>query len=135
MESIKKRVYCFGGKTAEGNGTMRELLGGKGANLAAFYITNFANQHLQRQIHAKIHHPRNNDKHGIHNRPPVVEYTQNQVMNAIANDHQKTLPYQLCPHCNAYKIQIRQNLCTTIQNSQLRLCEYFVQNLYPDYNI
>ena len=34
MESNKKRVYCFGGKTAEGNGTMRELLGGKGANLA-----------------------------------------------------------------------------------------------------
>ncbi len=29
-----KRVYCFGGKTAEGDGTMRELLGGKGANLA-----------------------------------------------------------------------------------------------------
>jgi len=34
MESNKKRVYCFGGKNAEGNGTMRELLGGKGANLA-----------------------------------------------------------------------------------------------------
>ena len=30
----KKRVYRFGGKTAEGNGKMRELLGGKGANLA-----------------------------------------------------------------------------------------------------
>ncbi len=30
----KKRVYFFGGKTAEGDGTMRELLGGKGANLA-----------------------------------------------------------------------------------------------------
>ena len=30
----KKRVYKFGGKTAEGNETMRELLGGKGANLA-----------------------------------------------------------------------------------------------------
>ena len=29
MESNKKRVYSFGGKTAEGNGTMRELLGGK----------------------------------------------------------------------------------------------------------
>ncbi|MCF0174816.1 MAG: pyruvate, phosphate dikinase [Bacteroidales bacterium] len=29
-----KRVYCFGGKKAEGNGKMRELLGGKGANLA-----------------------------------------------------------------------------------------------------
>ncbi len=34
MNSNKKRVYCFGGKTADGNGTMRELLGGKGANLA-----------------------------------------------------------------------------------------------------
>ncbi|MBP5625295.1 MAG: pyruvate, phosphate dikinase, partial [Bacteroidales bacterium] len=31
---MKKRVYRFGGKTAEGDGTMRELLGGKGANLA-----------------------------------------------------------------------------------------------------
>ncbi|MDD7010599.1 MAG: pyruvate, phosphate dikinase [Candidatus Cryptobacteroides sp.] len=31
---MKKRVYCFGGKTAEGDGSMRELLGGKGANLA-----------------------------------------------------------------------------------------------------
>ena len=29
-----KRVYSFGGKTAEGDGTMRNLLGGKGANLA-----------------------------------------------------------------------------------------------------
>ena len=29
-----KRVYRFGGKSAEGNGKMRELLGGKGANLA-----------------------------------------------------------------------------------------------------
>ena len=34
MEDIKKRVYRFGGKTAEGDGKMRELLGGKGANLA-----------------------------------------------------------------------------------------------------
>ena len=29
-----KRVYTFGNKEAEGNGKMRELLGGKGANLA-----------------------------------------------------------------------------------------------------
>ena len=29
-----KRVYRFGGKSADGNGKMRELLGGKGANLA-----------------------------------------------------------------------------------------------------
>ncbi len=34
MFEAKKRVYRFGGKTAEGDGTMRELLGGKGANLA-----------------------------------------------------------------------------------------------------
>lgn len=34
MLENKKRVYRFGGKTSEGNGTMRELLGGKGANLA-----------------------------------------------------------------------------------------------------
>ncbi|MCQ2165695.1 MAG: pyruvate, phosphate dikinase [Bacteroidales bacterium] len=34
MFETKKRVYRFGGKTAEGDGTMRELLGGKGANLA-----------------------------------------------------------------------------------------------------
>ena len=34
MFENKKRVYRFGGKTAEGNGSMRELLGGKGANLA-----------------------------------------------------------------------------------------------------
>ena len=34
MKQIKKRVYRFGGKTAEGDGKMRELLGGKGANLA-----------------------------------------------------------------------------------------------------
>ncbi|MDR0724970.1 MAG: pyruvate, phosphate dikinase [Prevotellaceae bacterium] len=31
---LKKRVYFFGNKTAEGNESMRELLGGKGANLA-----------------------------------------------------------------------------------------------------
>ncbi len=29
-----KRVYIFGGKTADGNGSMKNLLGGKGANLA-----------------------------------------------------------------------------------------------------
>ncbi|MBP5398374.1 MAG: pyruvate, phosphate dikinase, partial [Bacteroidales bacterium] len=34
MAEIKKRVYRFGGKSAEGDGKMRELLGGKGANLA-----------------------------------------------------------------------------------------------------
>ncbi len=34
MADIKKRVYRFGGKHAEGDGKMRELLGGKGANLA-----------------------------------------------------------------------------------------------------
>ena len=34
MFEMKKRVYRFGGKTAEGDGSMRELLGGKGANLA-----------------------------------------------------------------------------------------------------
>ncbi len=34
MAEIKKRVYRFGGKTAEGDGFMRNLLGGKGANLA-----------------------------------------------------------------------------------------------------
>ncbi|MCR5070831.1 MAG: pyruvate, phosphate dikinase, partial [Bacteroidales bacterium] len=34
MFKVKKRVYRFGGKIAEGDGTMRELLGGKGANLA-----------------------------------------------------------------------------------------------------
>ena len=34
MTDRKKRVYRFGGKNAEGDGSMRELLGGKGANLA-----------------------------------------------------------------------------------------------------
>ncbi len=34
MDNNKKRVYRFGGKDAEGDGTMRNLLGGKGANLA-----------------------------------------------------------------------------------------------------
>ncbi|MCL1974119.1 MAG: pyruvate, phosphate dikinase [Bacteroidetes bacterium] len=32
--SAIKRVYYFGGKNADGNGTMKNLLGGKGANLA-----------------------------------------------------------------------------------------------------
>ena len=40
MENTKKRVYRFGGKTAEGNGTMRNLLGGKGANLAEMCLLN-----------------------------------------------------------------------------------------------
>ncbi|MCI0681632.1 MAG: pyruvate, phosphate dikinase [Gemmataceae bacterium] len=31
---MTKHVYSFGGKTADGNGKMKELLGGKGANLA-----------------------------------------------------------------------------------------------------
>jgi pyruvate,orthophosphate dikinase len=34
MPNSKKRVYFFGNKTSEGNGKMRDLLGGKGANLA-----------------------------------------------------------------------------------------------------
>ena len=34
MFEQKKRIYRFGGKKAEGDGSMRELLGGKGANLA-----------------------------------------------------------------------------------------------------
>ena len=34
MTDTNKRVYRFGGKSAEGDGKMRELLGGKGANLA-----------------------------------------------------------------------------------------------------
>src|SRR3954467_8936760 len=31
---MAKHVYSFGGKTADGDGKMKELLGGKGANLA-----------------------------------------------------------------------------------------------------
>lgn len=34
MEKVKPRVYKFGNKSADGNSTMRNLLGGKGANLA-----------------------------------------------------------------------------------------------------
>ena len=33
-KAAKKYVYFFGGKRAEGKATMKELLGGKGANLA-----------------------------------------------------------------------------------------------------
>src|ERR1700743_2458824 len=31
---MKKHVYAFGGGTAEGDGSMKEVLGGKGAGLA-----------------------------------------------------------------------------------------------------
>src|SRR6478735_2353696 len=31
---MSKHVYSFGGKSADGNGKLKELLGGKGANLA-----------------------------------------------------------------------------------------------------
>ena len=34
MANAKKYVYTFGGKTAEGKAEMKNLLGGKGANLA-----------------------------------------------------------------------------------------------------
>ncbi|WMI69923.1 pyruvate, phosphate dikinase [Mangrovimonas sp. YM274] len=34
MEATKTRVYRFGNKSADGNSTMKNLLGGKGANLA-----------------------------------------------------------------------------------------------------
>ncbi len=34
QQNKKTRVYKFGGKTADGNGTMKTLIGGKGANLA-----------------------------------------------------------------------------------------------------
>src|SRR3954453_15620758 len=34
LSTMAKYVYFFGGKSAEGNGKMKELLGGKGANLA-----------------------------------------------------------------------------------------------------
>src|SRR5437879_8739214 len=32
--TMAKYVYFFGGKSADGNGKMKDLLGGKGANLA-----------------------------------------------------------------------------------------------------
>ena len=31
---MKKQVYSFGGGTADGDGSMKEVLGGKGAGLA-----------------------------------------------------------------------------------------------------
>jgi pyruvate,orthophosphate dikinase len=34
LKNVKTRVYKFGDKTADGNSTMKNLLGGKGANLA-----------------------------------------------------------------------------------------------------
>ncbi|NRB59347.1 MAG: pyruvate, phosphate dikinase [Winogradskyella sp.] len=34
LQDVKKRVFKFGNKTADGNSEMRNLLGGKGANLA-----------------------------------------------------------------------------------------------------
>ncbi|RKN81912.1 pyruvate, phosphate dikinase [Ulvibacterium marinum] len=34
MEEVRKRVFRFGSKSADGDSTMRNLLGGKGANLA-----------------------------------------------------------------------------------------------------
>ena len=34
MEEIKTRVFKFGNKSADGNSQMKNLLGGKGANLA-----------------------------------------------------------------------------------------------------
>jgi len=34
MEKVKKRVFKFGNRTADGNSKMKNLLGGKGANLA-----------------------------------------------------------------------------------------------------
>ncbi|TBN04796.1 pyruvate, phosphate dikinase [Hyunsoonleella flava] len=34
LEDLKQRVFKFGNKTADGNSTMKNLLGGKGANLA-----------------------------------------------------------------------------------------------------
>lgn len=34
LENVKPRVYKFGAKTADGNSKMKNLLGGKGANLA-----------------------------------------------------------------------------------------------------
>ena len=34
LEKTKARVFKFGDKTADGNSTMKNLLGGKGANLA-----------------------------------------------------------------------------------------------------
>ena len=34
LQEVKTRVYKFGDKYADGNSTMKNLLGGKGANLA-----------------------------------------------------------------------------------------------------
>ena len=34
IQEVKTRVYKFGNKTADGNSKMKNLLGGKGANLA-----------------------------------------------------------------------------------------------------
>src|SRR3954447_19604916 len=35
---MPKHVYLFGGKSADGNGKMKDLLGGKGANLAEMSV-------------------------------------------------------------------------------------------------
>ena len=50
-----KRVYTFGNKEAEGNGKMRELLGGKGANLAEMNLIGIPMELKCRSIDAETH--------------------------------------------------------------------------------
>lgn len=41
LEEVQSQVYRFGNKKADGNSKMKNLLGGKGANLAEMSVMTF----------------------------------------------------------------------------------------------
>ena len=74
-----KRVYTFGNKEAEGNGKMRELLGGKGANLAEMNLIGIPvppGFTITTEVCAEYY------KHG---KDKIIEMLRPEVEKAIAN--------------------------------------------------
>ena len=74
-----KRVYTFGNKEAEGNGKMRELLGGKGANLAEMNLIGIPvppGFTITTEVCAEYY------KHG---REAIIEMLRPEVESAIKN--------------------------------------------------
>ncbi len=74
-----KRVYTFGNKEAEGNGKMRELLGGKGANLAEMNLIGIPvppGFTITTEVCTEYYQ---------HGREAVIEMLRPEVENAIKN--------------------------------------------------
>ena len=59
---MTKYVYTFGGKTAEGKADMKNLLGGKGANLAEMCHLGLPVPEKLKEVLSQLHNKHDKDK-------------------------------------------------------------------------